>query len=104
VCLPPRYRRRSPADPAPPAIGLLVIVERNLVGIRQEDERVARPNEVFGASSFAQIHLSSIALTQIGQALYDLLGLATVPGDDQDGVMAALRGENPPVPGNPAAT
>lgn len=67
-----------------------------LVGVQQQDESVARPSDVFGGGSFAQIHLSSIALTQTGQALYDLLGLAEVPGDHQLSVMAELRGEDPP--------
>jgi uncharacterized protein YbjQ (UPF0145 family) len=64
-----------------------------VIGVRQDDETVVRPSNVLGTGSYAEIDLVRAALTEAGRDLYDLLGLATLPREDQDAVMAALRGE-----------
>jgi hypothetical protein len=65
-----------------------------LIGIQQEDKTVVRPSDVFGSGSFADVDLSLVGLTETGRDLHALLGLGEMPSEDQDGVMAALRGES----------
>lgn len=63
-----------------------------LLGIRQEDGNVIPAATTYGGGDITKHDLSTVTLSDLGQDLYDLLGLSELPSDEKDGVLDLLQG------------
>jgi hypothetical protein len=67
-----------------------------LLGLGQKDGSVIAPSAAWndgGGGSWSTFKLYQAQLTNLGQRVYELLGLADVPQDERDAVVRGLRGE-----------
>lgn len=67
--------------------------EMGLLGVRPPgSEPAAKPGQLWGGGDFSRLDLAAVELLPTGQLLYELLGLESIPNEDQVDIRDALEG------------
>jgi hypothetical protein len=74
--------------------------EMGLIGIRQKDGTTLPAAGTWGGGDLTRHDLSTVTLSDIGQDLYDLLGLSHVPNGEKLEIRDLLRGAEGDQPGS----